>query len=200
MSTTKAASLKALTATRPTFRAMDAVQAGTPRAILSRLVREGKLTRLSRGVYAWVDRVSTEYDSLIEVSVRTPYAVFCLLTALQFHHLTTQSPTEVWLALPNKARIPRIDYPPIHVVRYSGASLAEGVETHQIQGQTIRVYCVAKTVADCFKFRNKIGIDIAIEALREAWQQQTVTMTELYHYGKICRVEKIMRPYLEFLA
>jgi predicted transcriptional regulator of viral defense system len=200
MSTTKAASLKALTATRSTFRAMDAVQAGTPRAILSRLVREGELTRLGRGVYAWVDRASTEHDSLIEVGVRTPHAVFCLLTALQFHHLTTQSPTEIWLALPNKARIPKIDYPPIRVVRYSGASLTEGVEMHQVQGQTIRVYCAAKTVADCFKFRNKIGVDIAIEALREAWQQQKVTMTELYHYGKICRVEKIMRPYLEFLV
>lgn len=200
MSTTKAALLKALTSKRPTFRAIEAVQAGTPRTILSRLVRDGELTRLGRGVYAWVDRASTEYDSLIEVSVRTPQAVFCLLTALQFHHLTTQSPPEIWLALPNKARIPKIDYPPIHVVRYSGASLTEGVEAHQIQGQTIRVYCVAKTVADCFKFRNKIGIDIAIEALREAWQQQKVTMTDLYYYGKICRVEKIMRPYLEFLV
>jgi predicted transcriptional regulator of viral defense system len=200
MTATKAASLRNLTASRPTFRTMDAVRAGTPRTTLTRLVRQGDLTRVSRGVYAWADRATTEHDSLLEVSIRTPQAVFCLLTALQFHQLTTQSPAEVWLALPNKARTPRMSYPPLHVVRYSRASLTEGVETHLIEGQSIRMYNVAKTVADCFKFRNKIGIDIAIEALKDAWQQQKVTMADLYYYGKICRVEKIMRPYLEFLV
>lgn len=188
-----------LAAERPTFRASDAVKRGTPRITLTRLVQQGELVRVARGVYTSTKRKSTELDGLLEVAAQSQQGVFCLLTALRFHRLTTQSPFEVWLAIPNKARIPKIDYPPVHIVWYSGQALSDGVETHFVEGQPIRVYSVAKTVADCFKYRNKIGIDVALEALQDAWKKKRVTLTELYHYGKICRVEKIMRPYLESL-
>lgn len=164
------------------------------RVTLTRLVRRGELVRIGRGVYARADRPSTEFDSMVEVAARSEQGVFCRLTALQFHNLTTQSPTEIWLALPNKARAPKIDYPPLHLVWYSGAALTEGIESHTIGGQVIKVYNIAKTIADCFKCRNNIGIDVALEALHDAWRKKKVSMRDLYHYGQICRVEKVMRP------
>jgi len=188
-----------LTIKTPVFRARDAAMAGLSSTALTRLLRQGEITRITRGLYARNDRPSTELDSLIDVAACSEQATFCLLTALRFHQLTTQSPFEVWLALPNKARAPKIDYPPVRIVWYSGPALTEGVEHHLVSGQAIKVYGIAKTIADCFKYRNKIGVDVAIEALREAWEQKRVTMRELYHYGKICRVEKVMRPYLESL-
>lgn len=195
----KQPSVMLLATERPTFRTSDAVKLGVPRITLTRLVNRGELTRVGRGVYTSTKRKSTELDGLLEVAAQSRQGVFCLLTALRFHRLTTQSPFEIWLAIPNKARIPKIDYPPIHVVWYSGQALSEGVESHLIEGQSIKVYSIAKTVADCFKYRNKIGIDVALEALHDAWRKRHVTMSELYHFSKICRVEKIMRPYLESL-
>ena len=185
---------------RPTFRTREAIEAGLSNVALTRLIRQGQITRIARGLYARADRPSTELDSLIDVAAYSGQGVFCLLTALRFHKLTTQSPFEVWLALPNKARAPKIDYPPIRLVWYSGAAFVEGVEQHPVSGQQVKVYSIAKTIADCFKYRNKIGVDVGIEALREAWTQKRVTMRELYHFGKICRVEKVMRPYLESLS
>jgi predicted transcriptional regulator of viral defense system len=196
----KSSPLMSLVREQPTFRASDAVKLGTPRVTLTRLVHQGELVRLARGVYASSQRKSTELDGLLEVAAQNRQGVFCLLTALRFHRLTTQSPHEIWLAIPNKARVPNIDYPPVRVVWYSGPALSEGIETHIIEGQEIRVYTVAKTVADCFKYRNKIGTDVAIEALHDAWKQRRVTMSELYRFSKICRVEKIIRPYLESLS
>jgi len=113
------------------------------------------------------------------------------------HDLTTQSPFEVWLAIPNKARAPKMDYPPLRVVRFSGAALTDGIEEHQIDGVTVRVTNVARTVADCFKFRNKIGLDVALEALQESWRAKRVTMDELWRYANLCRVANVMRPYME---
>jgi len=185
---------------RATFRTREAIEAGLSNVALTRLVRQGQITRIARGLYARADRPSTELDSLIDVAAYSGQGIFCLLTALRFHRLTTQSPFEVWLALPNKARAPQIDYPPIRLVWYSGAAFVEGVEQHSASGQLIKVYSIAKTIADCFKYRNKIGVDVGIEALREAWTHKRVTMRELYHFGKICRVEKVMRPYLESLS
>lgn len=190
----------ALARDRATFRASEAVECGIPRVTLTRLVERGELSRVARGVYTSTKRKPTERDGLLEVSSQSRLGVFCLLTALRFHQLTTQSPFEIWLAIPNKARAPRIAYPPVHVVRYSGLALSEGVESHLIEGQVIRVYSVAKTVADCFKYRNKIGIDVAIEALRDAWTRKALTMSELHHFAKICRVEKVIRPYIESLV
>jgi predicted transcriptional regulator of viral defense system len=122
------------------------------------------------------------------------------LSALAFHGLTTQAPFEVWIAIDNKARAPRLDYPPMRIVRFSGAALTEGVEVHEIEGIPVLVTSVAKTIADCFKYRNKIGLDVALEALKEAWRDKRVTMDELWHFGQICRVHNVMRPYLEGLS
>jgi predicted transcriptional regulator of viral defense system len=129
-----------------------------------------------------------------------PKGVVCLLSALRFHELTTQAPFEVWLAIGEKAWRPRVDYPPLRVVRFSAAALASGVEQHQIEGVTIPVFSPAKTVADCFKYRNKIGLDVAIEALRECWGSRRCTMDDLWKYAKVCRVQNVMRPYLESIT
>jgi predicted transcriptional regulator of viral defense system len=116
------------------------------------------------------------------------------------NNLTTQAPFQVWLAIENKAIAPKLDYPPMRIVRFSGAAFTEGVEDHNVDGVTVRVTCVAKTVADCFKYRNKIGIDVALEALREAWQGKRMTSDDIWRYAKVCRVANVMRPYLESVA
>jgi predicted transcriptional regulator of viral defense system len=135
----------------------------------------------------------------VEVAKLAPQAVVCLLSALRFHDLTTQSPFDVWIAIDRKAWRPRIDYPPLRVFRFSGAALTEGVETHSIDGVRVRVYSPAKTVADCFKYRNKIGLDVALEALRDTWRSRRATMDDLVRFSRICRVGHVMRPYLDSL-
>lgn len=129
-----------------------------------------------------------------------PKGVVCLLSALRFHELTTQAPFEVWLAIGEKAWRPRIEYPPLRIMRFSPTTLSAGVEEHQIEGVAVQVYPPAKTVADCFKYRNKIGLDIAIEALRECWRSRRCTVDDLWHYAGICRVQNVMRPYLESIV
>jgi predicted transcriptional regulator of viral defense system len=180
-------------------RPRDLVAPGLPRVALTRLVRQGLLTRVGRGLYARPDRTVTEHGTLAEVARKYPHAIVCLLSALRVHDLTTQSPFEVWLAIPNKARAPKLEYPPLRIIRFSGAALTEGIEDHQIDGVTVRVTGVARTVADCFKFRNKIGLDVAMEALREAWANKRVSMDELWRYATLCRVANVMRPYVESL-
>jgi predicted transcriptional regulator of viral defense system len=128
-----------------------------------------------------------------------PQGIVCLLSALQFHGIGTQVPSEVWIAVDRRARRPALAYPPLRVMRYSGAALTEGIEAHRLEGQTVRVYNVAKTIADCFKYRNKIGVDVALEALREAWRERRFTMDDLHRYAGICRVQRVLRPYLELL-
>lgn len=181
------------------IRPSDLGALGLHSVALTRLVRQGLLTRVSRGLYALPDRSVSEHGTLANVARKHPQAIVCLLSALRVHNLTTQSPFEVWLAIPNKARAPKMDYPPLRVVRFSGAALTEGIEEHQIDGVTVRVTNVARTVADCFKFRNKVGLDVAIEALQEAWQAKHVNMDELWRYATLCRVANIMRPYMESL-
>jgi len=181
-------------------RARDLQEVGLARTQLSNLVRKGQLIRLGRGIYAPTKRIVTEHDQLAQIAIKYPNSVFCLLTALQIHGLTTQSPHEVWLAIDSKARAPVMSYPPIHVIRISGSALTEGIEQKSIDGVVqIPVTSIAKTVADCFKFRNKIGLDVALEALREAWREKRVTMDELWRCAQICRVANVMRPYLESL-
>ena len=182
------------------IRPRDVEAHGFSRMALSALERQGKLTRLSRGLYALPDRPISEHTTLVEVASKHPDVLICLLSALRFHELTTQSPFEVWIAIPNKARAPKMDYPPLRIVRFSGDALTEGVETHTVEGVKVRVTSVAKTVVDCFKFRNKIGLDVALEALRDAWNTKRVTMDDLWHYAKICRMINVMRPYLETLT
>jgi predicted transcriptional regulator of viral defense system len=173
---------------------------GVPRAQLYRLVRKGLVERQSRGLYAAIQHPYTAEHTLAQVAKRIPSGVFCLLTALRFHELTTQSPAEVWIALPEKARKPRLDYPRLRVARFSGAALTEGVEMHRREGVEIRVYSAAKTVADCFKYRNKVGIDVAVEALRDFSRRHRGGATELARFARICRVTRIMQPYLDAIA
>ena len=182
---------------RGLVRARDLARDNIPRATLSRLVASGQLTQVSRGLYALPRQTRSGQHQLAEIAARIPQSVFCLLTALRFHQLTTQSPHEVWLAIPNKAHAPKLDYPPLHIVRFSGSSLTAGIESHNVDGALIRVYSVAKTVADCFKYRNKIGLDVAMEALRECRREKRASNDELWHYAKLCRVANVMRPYLE---
>jgi len=181
------------------IRSNDLAALGLPRVALTRLVRQGRLTRVARGLYAIPDRPVSEQGALAEIARKHPQVIVCLLSALRLHELTTQSPFEVWLAIPNKARAPRIDYPPLRIIRFSGAALTVGIEEHKIDGVIIRVTNVGRTVADCFKFRNKIGLDVALEALQEAWRSRRATMDELWRYAKVCRVTNVMRPYLESL-
>lgn len=189
-----------LAAKRGLIRARDLTEQGLPSVALTRLVRQGLLIRVGRGLYAIPGRSESEHGSLAEVAHTHPQAIICLLSALRLHDLTTQSPFEVWLAIPNKARAPKIDYPPLRIVRFSGVALTDGIEEHQIDGLTVRVTDIARTVADCFKFRNKIGLDVALEALQEAWREKRVTMDELWHYAAVCRVTNVMRPYMESLS
>jgi predicted transcriptional regulator of viral defense system len=142
----------------------------------------------------------TAGHALAQVGKRVPAGVFCLLTALRFHDLTTQNPADVWVALPQKARTPHLDYPRLRVARFSGAALKQGIETHRIEGVEIRVYSAAKTVADCFKFRNKIGIDVAVEALRDFSRRHRGGANDLARFARICRVARVMQPYLDAIA
>ena len=189
-----------LASERGLIRPRDLNERGLHNVALTRLVRQGLLTRVGRGLYALPDRTPSEHGTLAEVALKQPQVIVCLLSALRVHNLTTQSPFEVWIAIPNKARAPKMDYPPLRILRFSGAALVEGVEKYQINGVAVRVTNVARTLADCFKFRNKIGLDVAIEALREAWGTKRVNMDEIWHYATLCRVANVMRPYLESLS
>jgi len=173
---------------------------GVARARLYRLVRQGLVERRARGIYVAAGHAPTADHTLAQVAIRVPAGVFCLLTALRFHGLTTQSPAEVWIALPEKARKPRMDYPRLRVARFSGSALTEGIERHRVEGVELRVYSAAKTVADCFKYRNKLGIDVAVEALRDFSRRHRGGATELARFARICRVARVMQPYLDAIA
>jgi predicted transcriptional regulator of viral defense system len=181
------------------LRSRDLAQHGIAREYLARLTRAGLLERVGRGLYVLPDVDLTEFHSLAEAVKRTPSGVICLLSALRFHDLTTQAPFEIWLALDPAMRRPRPGLPPLRIVRFSGQALTEGVEEHLIEGVRVHVYNPAKTVADCFKYRNKIGLDVALEALRETWRARRATMDALWHYAEVCRVATVMSPYLESL-
>ncbi len=183
-----------------TARSRELVERGITRSQLSRLVATGELVRVARGLYALPDYRGGEHGALLTVAKRAPGVLFCLLTALRLHELTTQAPFEVWIAIGNKDHSPRLDYPPLRTLRFAEASLAAGVETQRIEGTPVRVTNVAKTVADCFKFRNRIGLDVALEALREARRAKKASADELWRYARINRVANVMRPYLEAVA
>jgi predicted transcriptional regulator of viral defense system len=182
---------------REVLTASDARQAGIHSQQLTRLVAEGVLERVSRGRYRAADQAVTEHHGLALVAGAAPGGVICLLSALGFHGIGSQLPWEVWIAIERGSRAPTLAQPPVRVVRLSGAAFTEGVETHRVEGQTVRVYGVAKTLADLFKFRNRIGIDVALEALRDAWQARRFTMEALDRAAHACRVERVMRPYIE---
>lgn len=167
-----------LVRTRGLIRPCDLVPLGMSRVSLTRAVRGGQLERLGRGLYGLPGRKVSANGSLAEVARKVPKGVVCLLSALRFHNMTTQAPFEVWLAIENQAAKPKLNYPPLRIVRFSGAAFTEGVGEHVVDGVTVRVTSVAKTVADCFKYRNKIGLDVALEALREAWHAKRMTSDE----------------------
>jgi len=181
------------------LRPRDIEAIGIPREYLLRLYRKGKLTRTGRGIYTLPGAAVTERHFYAEVAKRVPDAVLCLLSALAFHEITTQGPTSVWIALGKGARKPATVSPSLRVVRLTEPSHSEGIEEHSVECVTVRVYSAAKTVADCFKFRNKIGLDIAIEALKDCLLQKKATVNEIYRYAKICRVSNVIRPYMEAL-
>jgi predicted transcriptional regulator of viral defense system len=171
---------------------------GIAPAYLQRLTARGILTRVARGIYELADGADiTAMHTLVEACLRVPSGVVCLLSALRFHHLTTQAPHEVWLAIDPKARLPQVPYPPLRIVRFGGTARTMGVEHHLVEGQGVQVYSVAKTVADCFKYRNKIGLDVAIESLTDAWRGRRATADDLRRAAEVDRVTNVMRPYLE---
>ena len=167
---------------------------------LKRLVESGQIERIARGRYCLAGYPFTEHHGFVLASAAIPNGVICLLSALQFHQIGTQLPHEVWIAMDRGAWRPKVEYPPLRVVRFSGEALTAGIEEHALEGHTVRVYNVAKTLADCFKYRNKIGLDVALEALNEAWRDRRFTMDEIERYARICRVSKVMRPYLEAIV
>ena len=173
----------------------DVEAIGIPREYLLRLLRRGVLARSGRGLYRLADAPVTEHHSLAEVAKRAPDATICLLSALVFHDLTTQLAREVWIALPAGRRAPKIDTVGIRVARFTGKAM--GREKHKLEGVPVQIYCAAKTVADCFKFRNKIGLDVA---RRNCLHNRVATVREIQHYAEICRVARVMRPYLEAIA
>ena len=177
---------------------LDAIDA--PRIALTRLTAAGLLEKIGRGLYRLPSAQGSEHEGLVTIAAKVPQAVFCLLTALQFHELTTQLPRQVWIAMPRGSHVPRIDYPPIKMVQFTGEAYSEGIETVERDGTQLRVYGVAKTVADCFKHRNKIGLDVALEALKDARARNKASMDEIWRYAKVCRVANVMRPYLESIA
>ena len=182
------------------MRVRDADNRGVPRKYLQRLYEQGHLYRVSRGIYAPTDAEPTTPQSLVEVATHVSSGIFCLLTALRFHNLTTQNPFEVWVALPSRARRPHMEYPPLRTVSFTGAAFNEGIEEHPVEGNLLKVYNPAKTVADCFKYRNKIGIDVALEALRDYRRKFRGEADRLWHYAQVCRVSNVMRPYLEAIG
>jgi len=178
----------------------ELADAGIHRQVLTRLVAEGRIERIARGVYRLAEQPVTEHHGLAVAAAAVPNGVVCLLSALQFYGIGTQLPGEVWIALDRRAWRPVLNYPPLRVVRFTGDALTQGVERHTIEGRAVKVYGVAKTIADCFKYRNKIGLDVALEALREAWRRRRFTMDELDRYAAICRVQRVMQPYVEALT
>jgi predicted transcriptional regulator of viral defense system len=200
MPETKADQVLALVRRYGVLRPRDLAAHGIPREYLIRLHQQGVLERPTRGIYLLADADPGEHQGLVEACKRVHHGVVCLLSALRFHGLTTQVPFEVWLAIDAKARLPKVAYPPLRIVRFSRQALTSGVEEHVIQGATVRVTNPARTVVDCFKYRNKIGLDVALEALRDCWRQKKATMDELYRAAQAQRMANVVRPYLEFLV
>lgn len=173
---------------------------GISRAYLGKLERKGIVKRMVRGQYSLPDMAYSEHHTLAEAASQVPKGVVCLISALSFHGFTTQIAHEVWMAVDTKARKPAVPDIPIRIVRFSGDALVEGVEIHRVYNVEVKVFSAAKTVADCFKYRNKIGLDVALEALQAGWRESRFTMDELWKYARICRVTRIMQPYLELMV
>jgi predicted transcriptional regulator of viral defense system len=188
-----------LAAERQILRTRDARALGIPSNYLGRLVRKGLLKKVRRGIYTSPKFSEAENATLVEAASQLPQGVVCLLSALRFHDFTTQSPRDVWMAIGQKSWAPKNSSISIRLVRMSGQSLSFGAKKHRIASTMVHVFSPAKTVADCFKFRNKIGLDVAIEALRESRRRKKASMDELWAAAKVCRVANVMLPHMESL-
>ena len=193
-------SLAQLFKTSPLLRSRDIENTGIKRITISRLVSAGKIRRLGRGLYCLPDYRPNEHGDFALIATRIPGVLICLLSALRYHGLTTQAPSEVWIALDRNTRTPRFDFPNLRVVRFGHEALTYGMETKTIEGVKIRITTIEKTIADCFKYRNKVGLDVALEALRDAVQKRSLDRDELWRCAKIDRVTNVIRPYLEALV
>jgi predicted transcriptional regulator of viral defense system len=182
------------------FRTRDAIAHGVHAETIARMARAGILERLGPGRYRLAAADVTEHHDLVVASVAVPAAVICLLSALRFHNIGTQLPHQVWIAVRRGTRVPRLSYPPLRAVRISPELFKFGIELHRVEGHEIRVYSLARTVADCFRFRNTIGLDVALEALKEAWRSRRLNLDELHRVAKQLRVNRVMQPYLETIV
>jgi predicted transcriptional regulator of viral defense system len=200
MTTTARDRLLALAKRHGIITARDAGHAGIHSQQITRLLGRGLLERVSRGQYRLAERPVTEHHALVVAARAAPRGVICLLSALGFHGIGTQLPAEVWIAIERRARAPAARQLPLKIVRFSGAAFTEGIESHRIEGEAVRVYSVPKTLADIFKHRNKVGLDVALEALREAWRERKFKMEALDRAARVCRVERVIRPYVEALV
>jgi predicted transcriptional regulator of viral defense system len=193
-----AAQLLSLAKRRPVVRAREIADLGIHTGTLTRLTRTGALEKVGPGRYRLVRKQAlTEHHELVVAATSVPHSVVCLVSALHFHDIGTQLPAEVWLTVPRGTRVPRLTAPPLRVINVSPAVLDVGIEEHRIEGQVVRVYSVARTVADCFRFRNKIGLDVALEALTDAWRNKRLKLDELDRIAKKLRVQRVIQPYLE---
>jgi predicted transcriptional regulator of viral defense system len=197
---TQASRLMAYVQRKGMVRPRDLEHIDVSREVLKRLVEKGKLVRRSRGIYTTPDHEPTRHTDLAEVCARASIATVCLISALDVHELTTQITHAVWIMIERTAWRPKIGYPPIEVVYASGESLIIGVEVREIEGVQVKITNPAKTVADCFKYRDRVGQDVAIEALRDCLRQRKATPDQIYKMAEINRVVKTMRPYLEALT
>lgn len=200
MSSSHADKLLRLTQAQPAVSARELSAAGIPQRVTSRMASRGSLRRVGRGLYTGIDASPSVHQSVIEVTKQAPNAVVCLLSALEIHEVGVQAPFEVWIALPAGTHAPRGTGTAIRVTRLSGAAFSEGIQTVVLDGAPVRFYNLAKTITDCFKLRSKVGLDVALEALREAWKARKVTMDDLARYAKVNRMSNVMRPYLEALT
>lgn len=186
---------------KKTFRASEIErELDLPRTYLARLVEEGLLERVGYGLYSLADGDFNQAQSWIEVAVKAPKGVLCLLSALAFHELTTQNPFEVWLAVPRDAHRPKIETVQTRLFRFAPKVYEAGIETHVTGGVEVKVYSAAKTVADCFYYRSMVGLDVAMEAMRDAWRMRKATMDELYHFAVVRNIKNVMLPYLNTLG
>lgn len=182
------------------LRVCDLTSRGLHPEYLRRLYQKGLVRREGRGLYIAADAEISVHYGLAQVAKRVSQGVICLLSALSFHEIGTQLPHQVWMAIDRRAARPKMQFPPLRVMRFSGVALTEGIETYQIEGVPVQIFNPAKTVADCFKYRNKIGLDVALEALKECIRDRRTTMDDLWHFAKVCRMTNVMRPYMEAIV
>lgn len=187
----------ALAQRRGVLTSREASRRGIHSQVLTRLVADGVLERVGRGRYRMPEAPRTEHHGLALAAAAVPQGVICLLSALDFHGIGTRVPSKVWMAIDRSARTPTVEWPPMRIVRFGGETLTSGVEVHEVEGVPVPVFSPAKTIADLFKYRNKVGLDVVLEALDEVWRTNRASVDEMNRHARVCRVERVMRPYLE---